>query len=46
MAGQPVTKGQVKEGTNTIYMSFLKSGIYLISFENKQQRVVEKFIRQ
>lgn len=46
MAGQPVKKGQVKEGSNTINMGFLKSGLYIISFENGAQRFVEKFIRQ
>jgi len=44
--GQLVQKGQLQEGTSTIYMAGLKKGLYFISFENSSQRTVEKFIRQ
>lgn len=46
MAGQGITTGVVKAGANAIHMGNLKSGLYVISFENGTQRTAEKFVRE
>ena len=46
ITGQVLKTGTVQEGTSTIDMGFLKSGLYVMVFEKDGQRSVQKFIRQ